>query len=207
MEETFFPFTLSRSERTITTLVVVSILAAFTGVALGIVLAPSPSGPNSLVITVVVPGLTLLFTGTLLERLARHAPGGCAVGPNAITVLTRKGRAMAVFPLDAIQSAERLDRKAIKGAIRAFGVGGYFGAWGYFWSSKLRTFRGFMTNSDSLVLLRLNQATRRLGFSDNAQIVLSPDDPDSFLECLHTLGVPTGAPTFAIPEAQPRSAR
>jgi hypothetical protein len=68
------------------------------------------------------------------------------------------------------------DPQAMRGSVRTFGNGGLFGATGWFWNRKLRTYRAFVTDPGRAVVLRY--PTRR--------IVISPSDPERFVAELQT---------------------
>jgi hypothetical protein len=69
--------------------------------------------------------------------------------------------------LASIASASPLDRLGA-GTIRVFGVGGYFGSYGLFYSRQLGRFRLYATRSGQAVLVK------RVG--DEVPFVLTPDD-------------------------------
>ena len=86
--------------------------------------------------------------------------------------MNRLGRNL-VISRASIDSVERISRTSI-GSLRIciFGVDGFFGSYGLFYSSGLGIFRAYVTNSASLVLITL-KGTKK--------IVLSPESPDEFI--------------------------
>ena len=75
-----------------------------------------------------------------------------------------------VIPKDSIVEVKRVRLRFVW---RTFGVGGLFGAWGWFRGSPLGTFLGYMTRRDnSVVLIR----------KAKAPVVLTPSDPDMFID-------------------------
>jgi Bacterial PH domain len=70
-------------------------------------------------------------------------------------------------PLDVVSGAAPLDRFG-GGAIRLFGVGGFFGSYGLFTSSGLGRFRLYSTRRGQALILRRSD--------DALPIVLTPDD-------------------------------
>lgn len=76
----------------------------------------------------------------------------------------------AQIPLRAIRSVRPIE---LHGVIRAMGVGGFFGAWGWFTSRELPAFRAYVTKRRGLVCIELRQGD---------PVVLSPDDPAAFID-------------------------
>lgn len=63
------------------------------------------------------------------------------------------------------------------GSIRTFGIGGLFGYIGYYKNSILGSYKAYATNSDNTVLIETNH---------NGKIVITPDDPNEFIESLNS---------------------
>lgn len=72
-----------------------------------------------------------------------------------------------------IQSVEIIDHEQLRWSIRTFGVGGLFGYYGKFANTSLGSMTWYVTRRDKIVLLKTN---------DNKNIILSPDDPEMFVE-------------------------
>ncbi len=75
-------------------------------------------------------------------------------------------------------AAARAERGAIADAIRLWGTGGVFGMAGWHHSEALGTYRSDATNESDTVVLT---------FREGAKVVVSPDDPDRFVEVLERL--------------------
>ncbi|HEX9981377.1 MAG TPA: PH domain-containing protein [Flavobacterium sp.] len=76
---------------------------------------------------------------------------------------------------DMIVSAQLPEPKTVTRALRTFGVGGLFGYYGQFYNSMFNTMTWYLTRTDRVVLLTL---------SDGKKIVISPDEPEAFIEAL-----------------------
>ena len=79
------------------------------------------------------------------------------------------------IPLSEVYSIEPADYKYVfKKSIRVMGSGGGFGIYGDFTSPSLNDFKAYMTRRDKLVLIR----------TTNKPFVLTPDDPEGFIEAV-----------------------
>lgn len=78
-------------------------------------------------------------------------------------------------PLRGLREARRSTADDFRGAIRLFGDGGLFGYYGLFRTARLGKSHWYMTNRSNAVVVR---TTDRV-------VVVSPDDPESFLLALH----------------------
>jgi hypothetical protein len=58
------------------------------------------------------------------------------------------------------------------GSIRTFGIGGLFSFWGYFKNPTLGNYLSYITDPANSVVL----------YYDNIRIVISPEDPEGFIE-------------------------
>lgn len=74
------------------------------------------------------------------------------------------------IPLAGLRSACH-DADAMRKSVRICGNGGFFSFTGWYWNPVLRKFRAFVTDPGRAVVLRFSTKT----------IVLSPEDPDSFV--------------------------
>ena len=79
------------------------------------------------------------------------------------------------LPLSTVAAVSLLDAP-VRGAIRLFGVGGFFGSYGVFWSRALGRFRLYATRSGPGILVR------RSGGS--LPIVLTPNDCDGAVRAM-----------------------
>jgi hypothetical protein len=99
------------------------------------------------------------------------APKGLQIGRGELRVLRRSWPA-AVFPLAAVEQVTVLPPDALRFAVRTFGVGGLFGCYGWFY--RKGPFRLYATRRDRLVEIVVR----------GGRIVVSPDEPDRFVEAL-----------------------
>lgn len=77
------------------------------------------------------------------------------------------------FPLDELKGAHA-DPAAMKGAFRSAGNGGFLAFTGWFRSRKLGSYRAFVTDPARCVVVEF----------ENRKIVVSPDDPERFVQAL-----------------------
>ncbi len=101
------------------------------------------------------------------------APLGYTVHSQIIMV-NRMGPSI-VIPCWQIGDIRRLHRSDLGLTLRIFGSGGFFGAFGRFYSYRLRWFHAYLTNHRDLVLI-----TR----TDGTKILISPHPVDAFLDTL-----------------------
>ena len=76
--------------------------------------------------------------------------------------------------LENLQSVERIAKKDLRWTVRTFGIGGLFSYTGEFWNKKLGSMSWYVTRMDKAVMI----------VHGNRKIVISPDDPEKFLEAL-----------------------
>lgn len=76
------------------------------------------------------------------------------------------------FPINEIKSVEILEESRLSGVVRLFGVGGLFGYWGKFYSSKIGTMTWYATRRDQAILITTKE---------DKKIVLTPDEPENFV--------------------------
>lgn len=119
---------------------------------------PASEIAAGIALPVVALGATLLFTvrGYSIE-------GG--------SLLVRRLLWSTRIDLAGLRSATA-DPEAMSGAIRTFGNGGLFSFTGRFRSRRLGSFRAFVTDMSSCVVLILERGT----------VVVSPDSPERFVE-------------------------
>jgi hypothetical protein len=127
----------------------------------------------------VVCGLALTTATGARAGVLAFAIGGAALAlawamsPKALVVdgaeirVERRGWPPLRVPRASIVSAAPLQSVGGR-ALRLFGVGGFFGSYGLFWSSTLGRFRLYATRSGQAVILRRS--------GDALPIVLTPDD-------------------------------
>ena len=80
-----------------------------------------------------------------------------------------------LIPRDEISLVKQI---SIGGAYRTCGAGGFLGYWGWFWSKSLGKFRAYLTRYDNAVLIQNSMGEK---------VVVSPDDPDGFVELLNSV--------------------
>lgn len=77
------------------------------------------------------------------------------------------------FDIDQLTKAT-YEPHVTAGSVRVWGNGGLFSFSGYFRNSTLRSYRAYMTNAADAVVLRFGEDI----------VVISPDDPEKFVEAL-----------------------
>lgn len=82
-------------------------------------------------------------------------------------------------PLDGFVSVQ-IDEEALADAKRMRSLVGGFGTGCWFWSPRFSRFRGYLTNTRRLVVLKLERGI----------IALSPDDPDAFVRHIESFRPP-----------------
>ncbi len=159
MPETYFPATLSRRNRLVTS-------AVGSGVCIGV--------PAALAVAFALgfgrPWLFLLplpFAGmVLLTYLLR--PTGFAIEGGAIRVC----RALAASRIPLEDVAEVRPPEPLRGLTMGLvSVRGFFGTYGLFWNARWGRFRAEITNPANTVQLTLRNGRR---------VLLSPDQPAAF---------------------------
>lgn len=75
-----------------------------------------------------------------------------------------------------IKNVALLDRKTLRFAIRTFGIGGVFGYYGEFYTSKLGSMTWYRTKLDNPVIIG----------TSTKKIVLSPDEPEKFMAAVQS---------------------
>ncbi len=81
---------------------------------------------------------------------------------------------------ETLTSVQIVDKETMKWTIRTFGVGGLFGYYGKFANRKLGSMTFYATRRTNFVLLIT---------SDGRKIILTPDEPQSFMEHFNKLYV------------------
>lgn len=96
------------------------------------------------------------------------------------------------IPLHDLDSVEAVPH-AMSGAIRTFGNGGLFSFTGWYWSRELRAHRAFVTDPGRTVVMRFKSRV----------IVVSPDDPESFVKAACAVMLRSVARDATRPSAAP----
>lgn len=167
MAEVFFPFKLGASERKITTVLIVVVLAATVLPLAGAVVAYFTTGQP----VAIVAAVAIFVSLVPVVFLPGYAPAGAVVTPEELRIVKRK-RGPVVLPAAQIVSLEPIDASTLRGCIRTFGCGGLFGSWGRFRCKALGAFRGYITDAKSLVLIHT---------ASEGLFVISPESPQEFV--------------------------
>lgn len=122
-------------------------------------------------LAICIPVVSLLAAALFMVR-------GYTVTGDAILV-HRLGWSSAIL-MDGLESA-RVSPDAIRGASRTRGNGGFLSYTGRFRSGALGSLEAFVTDHARTVVLRFSG-----GADGDRVIVMSPDDPDSFVALLTT---------------------
>lgn len=69
-------------------------------------------------------------------------------------------RAIGSLRIKNIESIEAIDQSRLKGSIRIFGVGGFFGSWGRFRGPQIGRYRLYATQFKNLFLIRTTTGER-----------------------------------------------
>ena len=119
--------------------------------------------------------ILLISVGTLVNRQSYIMAGLILLIPLAAKIFSvseyttdeadlkiRRPIGSVTIPLSKISLARRLSEEELSSTIRLFGIGGLFGHWGYFYSSKLGRLRIYSTKSRAVwVFLPLRAAGLR----------------------------------------------
>jgi hypothetical protein len=108
-----------------------------------------------------------------------YSPRGYTISEHAVTVKRLIGNVR--FPLERVREARRTTADDLRGCIRLWGSGGFFGYYGLFHTSKLGSCRWYVTNRRNTVVVIAGGKTA----------LFSPDDVDGFLAAM-----PAGAPSM-----------
>jgi hypothetical protein len=109
----------------------------------------------------------------LLIVVGMFAPRAYQVDAYGVTVLRLGSR--VYIPANTILDVQPVK---IRRVMRVCGCGGFFGAWGWFYARQFGLFRAYVTRRDRLVSLTLK---------DRKPVVLSPDEPDRFVEAVRAV--------------------
>ncbi len=139
-----------------------------------------------------------LPVGLAAVGVALVLPGAWALAPTGFAL---EGRALLVerllFPvriaLDDVRGVAVLPSDSLKGALRIAGTSGLFGHYGRFWSRRLGAFRMYATRCRELVLVD----------TAGGRYLLSPDDPERFVETLVQRAPRAARVDGAIPPGDP----
>jgi hypothetical protein len=74
---------------------------------------------------------------------------------------------------DEVLSVDKLPKNALRGAVRTWGVGGFFGYFGRYYQGSIGSFQLYATSFDNLFLIRL---------ANGKKIVISCSEPEKMKE-------------------------
>ena len=83
-------------------------------------------------------------------------------------VILRRYKSITIYA-DEVLSVDPLPKNALHGAVRTWGVGGFFGYFGHYYVSKIGPFKLYATSLDNLFLIRL---------ANGKKIVISCSEPE-----------------------------
>jgi hypothetical protein len=159
----------------LTTVIVLGVLAFLTVTvlgALGFAGTKPGGGSSSPPLETVLVWMAVLL---VLPVTSLFAVRGYEVVPDA--VLIRRPGWTSRVPLSGLIGVEA-DPQTFSAVICRAGIGGFLGFVGWFWSRRLGWFRAWVTDPARSVRLR---------FRDRC-VVLSPDDPEAFVQSLERRG-------------------
>lgn len=123
---------------------------------------------------VVIASSSLLVVIYLLVFLLRPVQYELTAGE----VIIRRQAEKVTISRQEIAKAEIPDRQRMGTPVRTFGVGGLFGYFGKFYSSRIGSMTWYATRRDRIILIETIHSRR---------IIISPDEPEKFLEELNKL--------------------
>jgi hypothetical protein len=149
-------------------------MTLFVGLIVGLVAASALLLPRTAIslVALIAPLLVLPVLGLAWAM----SPCGVAVDTDELRVERRAWPAMRI-PLSTVASVSLIDSPA-RGAVRLFGVGGFFGSYGVFTSGAIGRFRMYATRDGAAVILR-----RTAG---ELPIALTPDDAAATVNAINT---------------------
>ena len=112
-----------------------------------------------IILNVIMLPLVLVCEGLAPQRLE--------IGAKKLVIL-RRYNSITIYA-DEVLSVEQLPKNALRGAMRTFGVGGFFGYFGSYYKSGIGSFRLYATSFDNLFLIRL---------ANGKKIVISCSEPE-----------------------------
>jgi len=143
------------------------ILTIFVGICVFVVcplvLINSLGSVTGTAVALIIP---LIFLTALL-----FAPRSYVINDREIII--RRLGADIKLPLSQIDEVKCITRRQVgMFPLRTFGVGGFAGYYGKYWSKKLGSFNAYLTNGNDLVLIRCK---------NNRKYLISPQRPDDFV--------------------------
>ena len=95
------------------------------------------------------------------------APQRLEISKNKLVIL-RRYKSITIRA-DEVLSVDKLPKNAMRGAVRTFGVGGFFGYFGRYYQGLIGHFQLYATSFDNLFLIRL---------ANGKKIVISCSEPE-----------------------------
>ena len=87
-------------------------------------------------------------------------------------VILRRYKSITIHA-DEVLSVDQLPKNALRGAMRTWGVGGFFGYFGHYYTGLIGSFRLYATSFENLFLIRL---------ANGKKIVISCSEPEKMKE-------------------------
>ena len=112
-----------------------------------------------IIVNVVMLPLMLICEGLAPQRLEIYEDK---------LVILRRYKSITIHA-DEVLSIDRLPKNALRGAVRTWGVGGFFGYFGHYYQGSIGAFKLYATSFDNLYLVRL---------SNDKKIVFSCSEPE-----------------------------
>jgi len=109
--------------------------------------------------------LIILVTAILFAPLKYTING-------SMIIVNRLGPNILIW-IESIEEIKRLHKKELGLAIRLFGVGGFFGGYGLFYTSRIGVFNAYITNRKTLVFIKCENGQK---------ILLSTGRAEEFLD-------------------------
>lgn len=108
---------------------------------------------------VIMLPLTLICEGLAPQRLE--------IGKKKLVIL-RRYKSITIYA-DQVLSVDKLPKNALRGAVRTWGVGGFFGYFGHYYTGLIGSFQLYATSFDNLFLIRL---------ANGKKVVISCSEPE-----------------------------
>ena len=108
---------------------------------------------------VIMLPLTLICEGLAPQRLE--------IGKKKLVIL-RRYKSITIYA-DQVLSVDELPKNALRGAVRTWGVGGFFGYFGHYYTGHIGSFQLYATSFDNLFLIRL---------ANGKKVVISCSEPE-----------------------------
>jgi hypothetical protein len=118
----------------------------------------------------------LIGSSALVLLLVPACAGSCVLGYSVTAgeiLIHRPFRTTRLPRADMVSAT--CEPHAMRGSIRTFGNGGFFSFTGWYWNKRLGSYRAFVTDPASPVVLRYRNRT----------VILSPENPGNFVSELN----------------------